>query len=49
LMDDDFTPGDNYSSFVTEHVTWVFQNPDFVRSIGSQEKAREYVNQNFPN
>lgn len=49
LMDDDYTPGDNYSTFVQAHVTWVISNTDFVQSIGSQEKAREYVNQNFPN
>ena len=49
LMDDDYTPGDNYTTFVQEHVSWVISNTDFVQSIGSQEKAREYVNQNFPN
>lgn len=49
LMDDDYTPGDGYASFVQAHVTWVYSNTDFIQSIGSQEKAREYVNQNFPN
>ncbi len=24
LMDDDYTPGDNYQEFLTEHVSWVF-------------------------
>lgn len=48
LMDDDYTPGDNYSAFLREHVTWVFNNTDFIQSINTQEKAREYVNQNFP-
>lgn len=48
LMDGDYTPGDNYSGFIRDHVTWVFNNTDFIQSINSQEKAREYVNQNFP-
>ena len=48
LMDSDYTPGDNYASFVSEHVTWVYSNTDFIQSINTPEKAREYVNQNFP-
>ena len=48
LMDDDFTPGPNYQSFVIEHVGWVMKNRDFIASLDSPEKAREYVNENFP-
>lgn len=48
LMNDDFTPGENYEEFVTAHVTWVFRNTDFIQSVNTQEKARAYVNQNFP-
>ena len=48
LMDDDYTPGENYEEFVTDHVTWVFRNTDFIQSINTAEKARAYVNQNFP-
>ena len=48
LREDDYTPGTEYESFVTEHVTWVFSNTDFVRSINTAEKARAYVDQNFP-
>jgi len=48
LMNEDFTPGEKYEEFVTEHVTWVFRNTGFIQSINTQEKARAYVNQNFP-
>ena len=48
LMDDDFTPGPNYQSFVTAHVTWALRNTDFVKSLDTPEKARAYVDQNFP-
>ena len=49
LMDDDYTPGPNYQSFVIEHVGWVMRNRDFILSVDTPEKAREYVNENFPN
>jgi len=48
LMDDDYTPGDDYQSFVTSHVTWSLRNTDFIQSLDTQEKARAYVDQNFP-
>lgn len=48
LMEDDYTPGPSYESFVTEHVTWTFRNTDFITSLDTPEKAREYVNENFP-
>ena len=48
LLDDDYTPGDNYQQFLTEHVGWVLRNTDFIQSINSPEKARAYVDQNFP-
>jgi hypothetical protein len=49
LMNDDFTPtGDNYEKFVAEHVGWVMRNTAFIQSINSQEKARAYVNEHFP-
>ena len=49
LMDDDYTPGPEYQSFLTAHVGWVLRNTDFIQSINSQDKARAYVDQNFPN
>jgi cytoskeletal protein RodZ len=48
LMDDDFTPGPNYQSFVIEHVSWAIRNRDFIASLDTPEKARDYVNENFP-
>lgn len=49
LMDDDYTPGDNYQTFVAEHVSWAIRNGDFAQTIDTPDKAREYVNQNIPN
>jgi hypothetical protein len=49
LMDDDYTPGENYQQFLAEHITWVLRNRDFIQSINSADKARAYVDQNFPN
>ncbi|HSL52791.1 MAG TPA: hypothetical protein VK868_00290 [Pyrinomonadaceae bacterium] len=48
LLDEDYTPGENYQSFLTAHVTWVMRNGTFIQSINSPEKARAYVNENFP-
>ena len=48
LMDDDYTPGPNYQTFVIEHVSWVMRNSDFIASVDTPEKARKYVNENFP-
>lgn len=48
LMDDDFTPGPNYQTFVAEHVSWAIRNTDFIQSMDTPEKARNYVNENFP-
>ena len=49
LMDDDFTPGPNYQTFVAEHVSWAIRNRNFIVSLDTPEKARDYVNENFPN
>ncbi len=48
LMNEDFTPGDEYLTFVKDHVVWAFSNGDFIQSINTKEKALAYVNQNFP-
>lgn len=48
LMDDDYTPGANHETFVEEHVSWVIRNTDFVKTINTPDKARAYVNENFP-
>ena len=44
LMGEDYTPGDNYQSFVAEHVDWALKNTDFINSINTPEKARAYLN-----
>lgn len=44
LMDEDYTPGPNYQSFVAEHVDWALKNTDFINSINTPEKARAYLN-----
>ena len=49
LMDEDFTPGDDYLTFVQEHVAWAARNSDFVQTINTKEKALAYVNEHFPN
>jgi hypothetical protein len=48
LMNEDFTPGDNYSRFMGEHMTWGAHNYDFIQTINTPEKARAYVNAHFP-
>lgn len=48
IMNDDFTPGEEYQKFVAAHVTWSFQNTDFIRTVNTSEKARAYVNEHFP-
>lgn len=48
LLNDDFTPGDDYQQFAIDHVTWAFRNTDFISEINTAEKARTYVNENFP-
>ena len=49
LMEDDYTPGSDYNSFVAAHVPWAIRNGAFIQSLDSPEKARDYVNQNIPN
>ena len=49
LMEDDYTPGPNYQTFIAQHVSWAIRNRNFIVSLDTPDKAREYVNQNFPN
>ena len=48
LLNEDFTPGAKWEEFITNHVGWVLRNASFIQSINTEEKAREYVNNNFP-
>ena len=44
IMEEDFTPGDNYQAFIAAHVGWAIRNTDFITSINTAEKARDYIN-----
>jgi len=44
IIEEDFTPGDNYQAFVAEHVNWALSNTEFITSVNTAEKARAYVN-----
>jgi hypothetical protein len=48
LMNEDYTPGDKYSGFMGEHISWGARNYEFIQSINTPEKARAYVNDHFP-
>ena len=48
LLNDDFTPGDKMQDFIIAHAAWAFRNRDFIGEINTAEKARTYVNENFP-
>jgi hypothetical protein len=47
VLNDDFTPGENYQQFALDHVRWAFRNAEFIQEISTAEKARAYVNENF--
>jgi len=47
IMEEDFTPGDNYQAFVAEHVSWAIRNTNFITSINTPEKARAYINEHM--
>src|ERR1041385_6674594 len=44
IMDEDYTPGANYSAFISEHLDWATRNTAFIQSINTPEKARAYLN-----
>ena len=48
LMQDDYTPNPEYQTFIAEHVGWALRNRDFIVSLDTPDKARDYVNQNIP-
>ncbi|HKE59088.1 MAG TPA: hypothetical protein VKB46_20400, partial [Pyrinomonadaceae bacterium] len=47
LMHEDNSPTDQYSEFVQDQITWSIRNADFIQSMNSAEKARDYVNQHI--
>ena len=47
IMEDDFTPGNNYQTFVVEQVSWAIRNTDFTNTINTPAKARAYINEHM--
>ena len=48
ILNDDFTPGEQYQQFMADHFKWIVQNTAWIRQMNSAEKARAYVNEHFP-
>jgi hypothetical protein len=48
LLNDDYTPKDEYRQFATAHVAWVFKNMDFLQEVNTAEKGRAYVEEHLP-
>ena len=48
LVEEDYTPRENYETFIGQHVEWTLRNTSFIQSISSPEKARAYVEANLP-
>src|SRR5262245_41838869 len=48
LMDEDYTPGENYQTFIEDHASWAIRNTDFIQSINTAEKARAYLQTHLP-
>jgi hypothetical protein len=47
ILNDDFTPGDNYTEFVSAHSSWASSNTDFILTVATQAKARAYVEEHI--
>ena len=45
LLNEDFTAGDKLQEFTIEHVAWAARNYQWIMTINTAEKAREYVNE----
>ena len=48
LLQDDSIPTSDYQTFIAEHVGWAIRNRDFIVSLDTPDKARDYVNENLP-
>lgn len=48
ILNEDFTPGEEFNRFMGEHIGWGARNYQFIQSINTPEKARAYVNDHFP-
>jgi hypothetical protein len=47
LMQDNI-PSSEYQPFMAAHITWALRSRDFIVSLDTPDKARDYVNQNLP-
>ena len=47
IFDDGGIPVEGYQQFMAQHAAWAFQNLDFIREIGTQEKAQAYVDEHL--
>jgi hypothetical protein len=48
ILEEDFTPGDKFREFATEHIGWTVRNYQWVSEMNSAEKARAYINEHLP-
>lgn len=48
LLNEDFTAGDKLQEFTIEHVGWVARNYQWIMTINTPEKARDYINEHLP-
>ncbi len=47
LFGEDYSPREEYASFVKDHILWAVRNGEFIQSINTKEKAMAYVNEHF--
>jgi hypothetical protein len=47
LLNDDYSPKDEYRQFATAHVAWVFKNMDFIQEVNTPEKAKAYIDEHL--
>ena len=48
LVNEDFTPGQDFQKFLGDHIGWGARNYEFIQTVNTPEKARAYVNEHFP-
>ena len=47
LLDANDVPNERYAGFLKDHLRWIFNNSDWLKSIDTPEKARAYVNEHI--
>jgi hypothetical protein len=48
LINEDYSPGENYQKFIDGHAQWALRNTNFITSMDTPEKARAYVSEHLP-